>query len=258
MAQNNLSSIRVGTGNVFIDPQGSDNTREVFRYVVGADGEFNALGRNWSWDAYYQRGETKTNELLTNGWNLARYALATDAVVVTAANQGASGLALGSIACRSTLTAPTNGCVPVNVLGVQPNQAAAVSYLTYGGLNPLRKQTLTQDVAAVSFSTNNLFDLPAGPVSLAFGGEWRKETVNGSVDPLFQPGRDAQNNLVATWLYGNFLVNKGDYSVKEAYVETVVPIFSGMDFNGAFPPDRLFDLGQRFHLEGRSHLAGHQ
>lgn len=234
MAQNNLTSIRVGTGNVFIDPQGSDNTREVFRYVVGADGHFDALGRDWNWDAYYQRGETKTNELLTNGWNLARYALATDAVVVTAANQGASGLALGSIACRSTLTAPTNGCVPVNVLGVQPNQAAAVSYLTYGGLNPLRKQTLTQDVAAISFSTNNLFDLPAGPVSLAFGGEWRKETVNGSVDPLFQPGRDAQNNLVATWLYGNFLVNRGKYSVKEAYVETVVPIIDGMDFNGAF------------------------
>jgi outer membrane receptor protein involved in Fe transport len=234
MAANNLTSIRVGTGNVFIDPQGSDNTREVFRYVVGADGQFNALGRNWSWDAYYQRGETKTNELLTNGWSLTRYALATDAVVVTAANRGSSGLALGSIACRSTLTSPTNGCVPVNVLGVQPNQAAAVSYLTYGGLNPLRNQTLTQDVAAVSFSTNTLFELPAGPVSLAFGGEWRKETVNGTVDPLFQPGRDADNNLVPTWLYGNFLVNRGKYSVKEGFIETVVPIIKGMDFNGAF------------------------
>ncbi len=88
----------------------------------------------------------KTNELLTNAWNLNRFALATDAVVVTAANRGTSGLGLGSIACRSTLTNPTNGCVPVNVLGIQPIQSAAVSYLTFGGQNPLRNQRLLQDV----------------------------------------------------------------------------------------------------------------
>jgi iron complex outermembrane receptor protein len=35
------------------------------------------------------------------------------------------------------------------------------------------------------------------------------------------------------WLYGNYLVNKGHYSVAETYLETVVPIIQGMDFNGA-------------------------
>jgi outer membrane receptor protein involved in Fe transport len=234
MAANNLTSVRLGTGNVFIDPQGSDNTRDVYRYVAGVDGEFDALGLGWSWGAYYQHGLVKTSELLTNAWNIARFNLATDAVRVTAANQGTSGLAVGSIACRSTLTSPTNGCVPVNVIGVQPNQTAAVAYLTFGGQNPLRNQRLTQDVAAINFSTNNLFDLPAGPVSLAFGGEWRKEAVDGSVDPLFAPDRDANGNVLASWLYGNFLVNKGSYNVKEGFIETVVPVIKGMDFNGAF------------------------
>ena len=234
MQQNNLTSIRVGTGNVFIEPQGSDNTREVYRLVAGANGEFRLMNHDWKWDAYYQRGTTKTNELLTNAWNLNRFALATDAVVVTAANRGTSGLGLGSIACRSTLTNPTNGCVPVNVLGIQPIQSAAVSYLTFGGQNPLRNQRLTQDVAAVNLSTNSLFVLPAGAVSFAIGGEWRKETVSGTVDPLFLPDRDAQNNVVASWLYGNFLPNTGQYSVKEGYIETVIPIIRGIDFNGAF------------------------
>ena len=234
MAANGLSAVTVGAGNVFIDPQGSDNTREVFRYVAGADGEFDALGRNWKWDVYYQRGETKTKEGLTNAWLSQRYTDATDAVVVTAANRGTSGLALGSIVCRTSLTNPTNGCAPLNVLGVGvPTQTAAISYITGGNRSPLRNQRLTQDVAAFNFSTNSLFELPAGPVSLAFGGEWRKEGISGSVDPFFQPGRDAQNNLVGTWLYGNFLVNSGTYNVKEAYLETVIPIIEGMDFNGA-------------------------
>ncbi|CAN5235115.1 TonB-dependent receptor [soil metagenome] len=234
MAQNNLTSVTLGSGAVFIPPQGSDNTREVFRFVAGADGEFDLFGKTVSWDAYYQRGTTKTNELLTNGWNIARYNNAIDAVTVTAANRGTSGLALGSIVCRSTLTAPTNGCAPINLIGVQPNQAAAIDYVTFGGQNPLRNQRLTQDVAALSFAIPDVFNLPAGPVSVAFGGEYRKETVNGTVDPLFAPGRDANNNVVASWLYGNFLVNSGSYSVKEGFIETVVPIIERMDFNGAF------------------------
>ena len=59
-------------------------------------------------------------------------------------------------------------------------------------------QSLRQDVAALHFSTNNLFSTWAGPVSLAFGGEYRRERVDGSVDPQFNSG----------WLYGNFLVTR--------------------------------------------------
>ncbi len=51
MQQNNLTSIRVGTGNVFIEPQGSDNTREVYRLVAGANGEFRLMNYDWKWDA---------------------------------------------------------------------------------------------------------------------------------------------------------------------------------------------------------------
>lgn len=232
MTDAGLNTISVGTNNVFIDPQGSDNTREVFRYVAGANGEFGIGGIDWAWDVYYQRGVTKTKELLTNSWNLDRYALAVDAVAAPAGN--AAGVAAGTIVCRSTLTDPTNGCVPLNIIGVDTDQAAAVDYLTYGGQNPLRYQTLTQDVAAFNFSTNNLFDLPAGPISLAFGGEYRNEYINGTVDALFQPGFVDGKPITRTWTYGNYLPNTGSYDVKEGYIETVIPIIKGMDFNGAF------------------------
>jgi outer membrane receptor protein involved in Fe transport len=228
-----VSTIALGTSNIGIPPQGSDNTREVFRYVVGANGGFGLFGRDWDWDAYYQKGITKTNELLTNAWNLDRMALATDAVVAPAGN--ASGIAAGTIVCRSRLTLANvnNGCVPINRIGVGGITPEALNYIMYGGLQPLRKQTLKQDVAAFNFRTNNLFDIWAGPISLAFGGEYRKESVSGSVDPLFQP-RVANGVTSGTWIYGNYLPTFGTYNVKEAYLETVIPLFKGADFNGAF------------------------
>lgn len=221
LAANGLTSFTMGTSNAGIPAQGSNNRREVYRYVLGAEGDFGLAGIDWSWDAYYQKGVSKTHEQLTNTWNLSRMALAQDAVVAPAGN--AAGIAAGTIVCRSTLTDPANGCVPINRLGVGGITQAALDYIFNDGDQPLREQTLKQDVAAFNLSTNNLFENWQGPVSFAIGAEYRKESVDGEVDPQFNTG----------WLYGNYLVTKGSYNVKEAYVETIVPIMAGLDFNGA-------------------------
>lgn len=235
MVSNNLTSIQIGTSNIFLPPQGSDNTRQVFRYVAGGRGEFAVGSSDWNWDGYYQLGKTKSNELLTNAWNIARMANATDAVVAAAGNVG--GYAPGTVVCRINVdTNATNddrGCVPLNRIGTNGASAAAIDYVLYNGLQPLRKQELKQEVAAINFSTNNLLDLWAGPISIAFGGEYRKESVTGSVDSLFRPS--VTNGVTTgTWIYGNYLPTIGRYNVKEAFLETIVPIFKGMDFNGAF------------------------
>lgn len=235
MVTNNLSSVQIGTSNIFLPPQGSNNTRQVFRYVAGGKGEFSVGSSDWNWDGYYQLGKTKTSELLTNAWNIARMANATDAVVAAAGNVG--GYAPGTIVCR--INVDTNaanddrGCVPLNRIGTNGASAAAIDYVLYNGLQPLRKQELKQEVMAINFSTNNLLDLWAGPISIAFGGEYRKESVTGSVDSLFRP--NVVNGVTTgTWIYGNYLPTVGRYNVKEAFLEAIVPIFKGMDFNGAF------------------------
>ncbi|MCX7283515.1 MAG: TonB-dependent receptor [Novosphingobium sp.] len=234
MVANNLNSIQIGTSNIFLPPQGSNNTREVYRYVAGADGAFGALGKEWKWDAYYQLGKTRTNELLTNTWNIARMAAATDAVVAQAGNNG--GYAAGTIVCRinvdANLTNNDSACVPLNRIGTNGASQAAIDYVLYNGLQPLRKQQLKQEVAAFNLSTNNLFSTWAGAVSLAFGGEYRKESVTGTVDDLFRP-RVANGVTTGTWIYDNYLPTNGDYHVKEAYGETIIPLATGMDFNGA-------------------------
>jgi outer membrane receptor protein involved in Fe transport len=210
MAANNLSSISIGTSNAGFPVPGSDNSREVFRYVAGASGKFSLFDRDWKWDAYYQHGVTKAHEELTNTWNNARMALAQDAVSSN-----------GQIVCRSTLTNPGNGCVPINRLGTSGPSQAALNYI-YGGQQPYRDETIKQDVASASVN-GELFNLPGGPVAIAFGGEWRKEQINGHVDSQFNSG----------WLYGNYLVNKGQYNVKEGFVEIDAPLFKGFNVNAA-------------------------
>ncbi|WP_420141811.1 TonB-dependent receptor plug domain-containing protein [Sphingomonas sp.] len=231
MVANNLSSIVISTGNTGLPPQGSDMKREVYRYVAGADGDFEALGRDWHWQGYYQKGITKTDELLTNAWNYDRLAKATDAVSVN-----------GTISCRVNVDANAANddpaCRPLNRIGTGGMDPAAIDYVLYNGQQPLREQKLQQDIVAVSFATSNLFENWAGPISLAFGAEYRKEQVSGTVDPLFAPVQSAPDangiiSLTPTWRYGNFIPTVGSYNVKEAFVETVVPLMRGMDLNGA-------------------------
>jgi len=217
----NVNAIQIGTSNNGFPAAGSNNSREVYRFVAGADGEFEIGKGSWKYAAYYQAGIARTNELLTNTWLNSRVALAQDAVRAPAGN--AAGIPAGTIVCRSTLTAPTNGCVPLNRIGTGGVTQAAIDYVFNNGQQPQRFQSLRQDVAAISFSTNDLFETWAGPVSVAFGGEYRRERVDGSVDPQFNSG----------WLYGNYLVTRGNFNVKEAFLETVVPLAKGLDFNGA-------------------------
>lgn len=209
MDANNLTSFVMGTNNADMPASGSKMSRETTRFVVGADGEFSLLGKGFTWDAYYQHGETDTHEILTPTFNTDRLALATDAVF--APN--------GQIVCRSTLTNPTNGCVPLNRLGTGVGSAEGLAYVLG---TPFRDQTFKQDVAAINFATSEI-EAWAGPISLAFGIEWRKEQMSGSVLPEYMSG----------WKYGNFKVTKGDYDVTEGYVELVVPLHSSLDFNGA-------------------------
>jgi outer membrane receptor protein involved in Fe transport len=226
MTANGLQSIIISTGNAGLPPQGSNMKRQVYRYVAGADGDFELFGRDWRWNGYYQKGITKTHEQLVNTWNYARMANATDAVVA----------ADGTIKCAINANASTAdddaGCFPLNRIGVGGMDPRAVDYVLGNGRNPARDQKITQDIGAISFSTNNLFEVWAGPVSIAFGGEARKEKVSGSVDPFYAP-QGSGSTIVPTWRYGNFLPVFGSYTVKEAFFETIIPIIKNMDFNGA-------------------------
>lgn len=209
LAALNIASFNLGTTNADLPIRKTDNERSVTRYVVGAEGGFTAFDNAWRWDAYYQRGETETLEIARDITNNARLALAQDAVF--APN--------GQIVCRSTLTNPTNGCVPFNRMGIGVNSQAALDYILG---NPQREQFFTQQVAAANIS-GDPFSTWAGPVSMAAGIEHRKEEVSGEVPLDFRSG----------WFVGNYRPTFGSYTVTEAYIEAVVPLAEGFDLNAA-------------------------
>lgn len=228
LGNSSANTITMGTSNAGYPVPGSHNTRDVYRYVIGTKGKFDALGREWKFDAYFQHGETKSHEQLINTWNLTRMALAQDAVYAPAGN--ALGVAAGTIVCRSSLTAPTNGCVPINRLGTTGPSAAGLAYI-YGN-QPWRDQTLKQDVASVALN-GDLFKLPGGTAAIAFGGEWRREGITGYVPTEFQPTINANGTTTSNWLYGNYLANTGHYYVKEGFVEIDLPLLKGVNVNAA-------------------------
>jgi len=193
-----------------------DVDRTVRRYVVGANGDFDAFGSNWTWDAYYQLGEAHIRKSFYDRWRSAQ-PLAIDAV---------RSPTTGAIVCRSTLTNPGNGCVPWNVFGVGVNTKAAADYVA-GWSYALEKNQ--QEVMAAS-ANGEPFDLWAGPVSIAFGAEHRKETVGG-----IESARNAANDSSL----GNSRPTVGSYNVTEGFIETVVPLATdtawarSLEFNGA-------------------------
>jgi iron complex outermembrane receptor protein len=210
MAADGLSTFTLGTSNAYFGPSGSDNTRDTFRYMVGGEGHFPLLGMNWKWDTHAQLGVTNTKELETDTYNTANFTNAIDAV---------TNPATGQIVCRSTLTTPGNGCVPINILGTNLASPAALNYVLG---TPERHERFELDEGVADFSTN---DVPgwAGPISVALGAEGRREKVSGYVDPQYEAG----------WKYGNYVPTIGSYTVAEGYLETVIPIYKGLDFNGA-------------------------
>src|SRR4051812_7912037 len=81
-------------------PATTYNRRQLMRGVFTLEG---TLGDDWSWNSYFSHSQTRFSVRVTGVPIIANLTAAQDAVVVTQANRGNSGFALGSIVCRSSL-----------------------------------------------------------------------------------------------------------------------------------------------------------
>lgn len=172
------------------------------RVVTGLEGELN----NFRWDAYYTRGETTNRRAGENVRNNANYALAVDA---------ARDPVTGAAVCRN-VAARAAGCVPLNIFGDGAPSQASLDYVT--GDTSLRTGRLTQDAGAVSVN-GNLFQLPAGPLSVAVGAEYRRDRADVTMDAL------TANAVFAT---GSSVPWTGGVEVKEAFAEIEAPLLTGL------------------------------
>jgi iron complex outermembrane receptor protein len=191
---------------LFRTGEGSPNIR---RFVTGLEGK---LAGSWTWDAYVQRGESSFQQRREGNIHSVRFQNAIDAVL---------NPVNGQIACRVNIdTVTTNddaSCVPFNMFGAGSPSDAAMRYVT--GTSSL-DMDITQTVVAANVR-GDLLEGWAGPITSAFGVEYRKEELAAVADA------DSERNL---WQTSNRKGLRGDYDVKEVYAELLVPLLGDTAF----------------------------
>jgi iron complex outermembrane receptor protein len=223
MAARNVTSVPFGR---FLNDIGTSAISEHSKTLSVTAG-FNAdLSSTWKLSGYgaigridLLRTQDPTNPILENFYR------AVDAVA------GPNG----SIVCRSTLTQPNDGCVPFNLFGNGRRSEAAVDYITGAVSN---QQNNEQDVLGLDLR-GDLFELPAGPLSIAAGFEYRRESIVQVTDPISR-SRISNANIrgmppAFVGRVGGFFVNNpqnlsGEFNVKEFYSEVAVPVFRDRSF----------------------------
>ena len=183
------------------------------------------IGDDWSWNAYAQHSQTRQRQIAAHDSWTPFYNMAVDAVRVTPTNQGTSGLPIGSIQCRALLDPATAAaaarCQPLNLFGNGVASKAAITYVNPGedpnsGILNQELIVQNQDVFSASMQGKLPWGLPAGSIAVAFGGEYRHEQgAVTMVDP---------NNLKGAYSAGNFAPYRGQYNVKEGFVEADIPL----------------------------------
>ncbi len=204
-------SLTIGyLGNDF-GPPVLDTDSETYALSGGFKGDF---GGSWKWDASVQYGRNSAKQTQANTPITANFLNAINAISLN-----------GQTVC-AVQAARDAGCQPINILGRASYTPQAYSY-AFGTASAEAISTLFE--AAVNVN-GDLGDLWAGNVSIGAGGEYREESFLTTVDSLSQAGSFMARTP------RNFPKVKD--TVKEAYLETIVPLLSkdwatgSLEFNG--------------------------
>ncbi|GAA0341215.1 TonB-dependent receptor [Bowmanella denitrificans] len=196
MQSQGLASLRVEKASEELGLIDFDNRRHVLQLVTCLEGD---IGDDWNWSVAYQYGRSEGDE---DGLDRDE-ARAQQAIDVIRDEQGV-------IRCRDQ----SNGCAPMNLFGRQTLSEDVIGFMMFRDTD---KNTLTQKVFSARIS-GEAFTLPAGRLGLAAGLEYRQEHSEFSPSQAHQLGSTYRTNS------GALLASRGEYDVKEAYIETLVPL----------------------------------
>jgi iron complex outermembrane receptor protein len=205
---------------------------DTWRVAGGFDAK---LGGDWHLEGYASHGANDYEVDTYNNPIYRRLFAAADAVVDPATKR---------IVCRSTLQGYDPGCVPVNLFGDGSVSAEARDYFMGTAVQVLK---LRQDVASLTVRGSPL-ELPAGPLSIAAGFEYRREQARQTSDELSQTVisnvgvRGLPTSFVGqrgSYFLSNPQPLRGSYDVREGFVEAELPLLKdssvgkSLSLNGA-------------------------
>ena len=223
--------------------RGNNAKRDTFRVVGGLEGAF--ASDKWHYEGFYAFGQTKEAQTSGGQVNVLNFRNALEAIP-DADDVDGDGNTTEAI-CRDA-NARVQGCVPVNVFGFNSMSPDAVNYIQAPG----SLATFTSQRVLGASLTGEVFDLPAGPLAIAVGAEYREEFSSSEFDPLTQAGLNAGNAIPPT---------EGEFDVQEAYLEANVPILKdlpfadSLSFRGAIRASDYSTVGNTLELERRPRVG---
>ncbi len=182
---------------------------DTFRVVTGFQGDL-PVGDGWTWDAYLNYGRTQGIDVNEGRFIRSRVVEAIGPSYVDVN---------GDPRCGTVANPGSDDCVPLDLFGGaagRPITVEQLRWIQYTGID-----SLFASQKSVAFNvTGNTFELPAGPVGLAFGAEYREEDGADIPDPITNGGDTTGNKREVT---------KGGYHVTDIYVEVLVPVVESLE-----------------------------
>lgn len=210
----------------FIPTRETSFETDTYQFTTGLRGNFGES--SWSWDAAYSYGRTPQNTVVSG----YLYSPALKQALGPSMIDPSTGRPI----CVSTpgdASTAIAGCLPVNFFGPAPDPNTPEGQAQLAALrliNPTIHNQSENDLKVYSFNaTGDLFDLPAGKVSLAVGLERREESASSSSDflTIIPPGETVCLISQEACTFGDI---SGKFDVNEAYGELLIPLLADKPF----------------------------
>lgn len=205
----------LGRANTDLATGEATSTVELYRFVGGLDGTFNALGRELRWELVgnYGRSETRGNERVLVQQNFEN--------AINAVRDSSGNIVCAPGYTNAAIATISSTCAPINPFG-QQNSQAAIDYVT-AIANP---RAVNEQWVVTASVSGNLFSIWGGDVGFAVGYEHREERAR--FDPgAFYYGLPDPNDPTTRTQFGRSVPIDpvaGKFSTNEGFGELTVPL----------------------------------
>jgi outer membrane receptor protein involved in Fe transport len=206
----------------------SSATTDITRVVAGFEGEFEAAGRQFDWEAYYNDGETDADYFSTS--LIQQNFINALNVVLTPQGPACSPTPIPGLVIPGGNTPVADAaCVPLDMFGDGRPSAAARNYLTEFTVS---NALIEQQQFNMNLSST-IAEIWSGPVQYNVGYEHREESAAFDPDLILELGLG--RSVPITPLVG-------EYSTNELFAEFILPLVDPSS-------DRL--LAKQFEIIGK-------
>jgi iron complex outermembrane recepter protein len=213
---------------------------ETAQFIGGLRGNFGDT--SWRWDINANYGHLSQDKYTTGYLNFSLLADALGPSMIAPVGTPNAGTPI-CVGTAGDASSRINGCVPLNIF--QQDDPASIAQLRAAGSNPFTNFLATSREFTANVN-GELFDLPAGPVSLAVGVLSRKDYSSFIADATL-----ILNPATGTCDLGSGCTSElsGNLTTKEAYAEVFIPVLKDMPFAHSLN----IDIGTRY---SKFNLAG--